>query len=197
MDNSVQEMAKRVATRYGKALSHFRPCKPGSELLEQNLITLLSHEFLAMYSQDERCMAFSEIPFKSAANPNNWCNRLDGFLANSDVAYLVEAKSSKHKKYLIADIKADLDRIKSDVLKDSFAEMASTGGRAYKLPPSVRGLVIADFWCLSDKLPWFNESEFEASLLPEHKVKALVEKIGTFGRYNYFLLVAQTDTLDW
>lgn len=197
MDETVLKLAQNVVERYRKSLFHFRPCKPGSELLEQNLITLLSHEFMVMFNDDDRCVAYSEIPFKSEKQPDKWSNRLDGFLANKDMAFVVEAKSTKHKDDLIIDIKADLKRIHSDELKDSFREMASSEGRTYQIPSSVHGLVIADFWCLSASQPWFTASEFEARLFPEYRIKAMIEKVGTYGRYDYFLLVAQTNALAW
>lgn len=66
-----------------------------------------------MFKYDSKCLAFSEIPFKSENNVQKWGARLDVFLANSNITFLVEAKSSRHKNYLIADIKTDLTRIHS------------------------------------------------------------------------------------
>lgn len=192
MDKVVQDLAKNVAERYGRSLAQFRPCKPGGEYLEQNLITLLSHEFMFMFKDDTSCIAYSEIPFKYAGSSK----RVDGYLANSQVAYVVEAKSSRSKKRLIDNIKSDLDRIESPDLQTSFIEMASRED-TYQFPKDVSGIIIADFWSLKGKTPWFTSSEdFEASLQP-YTVSAVREKIGTFGRYDYFLLVAQTKPLGW
>jgi hypothetical protein len=198
MDETIAFLAKKVATRYKRSLNHFRPCRPGSELLEQNLVTLLSHEFLTKFDYDDRCIAYSEIPFKSKGDPAKWSSRLDAYLANSDTAYLVEAKSSRHKEHLVADIRADLDRIIHPHTKDSFIEMASKDDRQYLFPKDIYGLVIADFWSLAGKTPWFSTvAEFENCFLPEHHLKATIEKVDTYGRYDYFLILAHTAKLPW
>jgi hypothetical protein len=198
MDETIKFLAKKVAIRFTRSLSHFRPCRPGSELLEQNLITLLSHEFLTKFNDDDRCIAYSEIPFKSQDDPTKWSSRLDAYLANSDTAYLVEAKSSRRREHLVADIRVDLDRIFHPHTKDSFIEMASKDDRQYLFPKDIYGLIIADFWSLSDKTPWFSTAaEFENCFLPEHHVKATIEKVGAYGRYDYFVILAQTAKLPW
>lgn len=205
MDETALKLAHQVAVRYGKSLSQFRPCKPGSEVLEQNLITLLSHEFMVMFNDDERCVAYSEIPFKSKKHPDKWSNRLDGFLANSEMAFLVEAKSTASKSDLLRGICNDLLRIHSKELEVSFKKMSLHGDRQYVLPPVISGLIIAGYWVKTHSKPWFiSESDFEMQLahqLPEYTVTSKINPIGTYGidgeTWDFYVVVAQTTNLNW
>ena len=185
-------LAERLAERYRKSLAQLRPCKPGEEMLEQNLITFLCHEFLAMYDEG---VAYSEIPFISDLQVNSWSNRLDAYLANEHAAYVVEAKSTKRKSDLIKDITKDLQRIYSEELKRSFQIMTERSDVNHQLPEAVYGLIVADFWSLSTDKAWFTSEEFEQAF--SRKLSAKVIKVGCYGRYDYYVVLAQTRKLAW
>ncbi|KZY75188.1 hypothetical protein A3740_15800 [Oleiphilus sp. HI0068] len=196
MQERYHDLISAMAKTYNRMLKEFRPCKPGSEFLEQNLITLLAHEFLCQYPNG---IAYTEIPF-TPPEDDSWKSRLDAYMATSEFGLLVEAKGSKSRVELFKSIEEDLTRIYSPKLKSSFAEMAignckkSKLNRSYILPKSMHGLIVADCWSEDtakawEENPYFNNPCFNLI------TKAL--PMGEYGGYKYFILYAITEQLDW
>lgn len=198
----IQSIFENTGKTYQRMLTNFRPCKPGSEFLEQNLITLFSHEFLKVFAGD--ACAYSEIPFMKKdqeKDDNAWQARLDGFLIAGDSGFLLEAKGSRSLDYLFASIDGDIDRISSRELRLSFHAMADERGTA--LPENMYGLIIADCWqhesrahATTPDLLWVS------SALPE-KYKYLNEihrwamPLSNYDGHQHYLLGGWTDKLEF
>lgn len=192
MEGLVEELARNVARKYGEMLLHFRPCRPGSEFLEQNLVNLLSNAFLEKFDCG---LAYAEIPFQSAKG--KWDCRLDAFLANEESAYLVEAKGLGENPNRLGLVEQDLERAHSQLLRESFGEMAGGNGRNYTMPPNVSGIVIADCWCAAIADQWRNNRDLRGTYPRIAALSTLALKAGAFGSFDYFILVGQTAPLDW
>lgn len=139
----IQVVFENMGRTYQRMLKRFRPCKPGSEFLEQNLVTIFAHEFLIEFGDDACC--YSEVPFaqglqnsKSAA----WKEHLDGFLIQGNNGYLLEAKGALSTNELFKAISDDIERIYSHGLWESLEIMA----RGQSLPSNIYGVIIADCW---------------------------------------------------
>ncbi len=192
MQSVVETLVNNTAENYSRMLKTFRPCKPGSEFLEQNLITLLSIEFIKIFPDG---IAFSEIPFMTPKGNKQWGSRLDAYLANDKNGYLVEAKGSQSKDELFQQIEEDLDRIKSPELKASFAKMATFGDRNYVIPEKITGLIIADCWYSSHADQWGMNHLLNDRFPNISKLSTKSFKVGEFGDFPYYILVGQTELL--
>lgn len=204
MDPAIDLLINNTTASYSKMLGRFRPCRPGSEFLEQNLITLLSHEFL-MLNPDG--LAYSEIPFITPNGNGQWGSRLDAYLANDSEGLLVEAKGSQSKDELFQRIEHDLERIKSRELKDSFMTMAMTPKedrnyeipnreyRNYTIPNKITGLIIADCWFSSHAEQWDMNGSLATRFPLISEISTKSYKVGVYGGYSYFVLVGQTDVM--
>jgi hypothetical protein len=190
VDNDVIELVEKCAGNYARMLKLFSPCKPGSEFLEQNIITLFAHEFLMKWPNGA---AFSEVPFISDIEKDHWFSRLDSFLLNDEIGYAIEVKGSQSKDELFKLIEEDLIRLKSEELKISFHKMATGGVRDHHLPKKIIGLVLADFWYDNQAEKWINNNTEFAKELHISKIDTMKVKIGDFGKYQYFLLAGQLD----
>jgi hypothetical protein len=201
-----KQIFTNVAARYEAMLKKFRPCKPGSSLLEQNLITILSHEFLTAYPDG---IAFSEIPFKKDKKDeenDKWSSRIDGYLATEEIAYLVEAKGDLRKDDFFNAINFDLERICSTNLEESFKNMAmntsgtkNNGDRNYEIPADIRGLIIANTWDKRTKDEWLEKTFFQTSQ-NEVQLKAHVFSAGKYGedkKHELFILIGVTTKNVW
>ena len=194
MDSTVDTLIKNTVENYSRMLSNFRPCKPGSEFLEQNLITLLSHEFL---KQNPTGIAYSELPFITPDGDGQWGSQLDAYLANNAEGFLVEAKGSQSKDELFKLIEKDLKRISSNALKNSFGEMATSGDRdrCYSIPSKISGLIIADCWYESHAEQWDMNQLLSSRFPLISKLSTKSYKVGEFGNFSYFILAGQTKAL--
>jgi hypothetical protein len=192
MDSTIDLLIRNTVANYSKMLSQFRPCRPGSEFLEQNLITLLSHEFLKLNPDG---IAYSEVPFITPNGNGQWGSRLDAYLANEIEGLLVEAKGSQSKDELFQLIENDLERITSSELKDSFVQMATKGDRSYEIPNKVTGLVIADCWYSSHAKQWDMNKSLTNIFPSISKISTKSYKVGEYGKFSYFVLAGQTNIL--
>lgn len=192
MQPVIRKLAENTKNTYSEMLKKFRPCKPGSEFLEQNLITLLSSEFLKMFPKG---IAFSEVPFITGNEKNQWGSRLDAYLANETDGYLVEAKGSQSKELLFQLIEDDLKRINSEDLEVSFNQMATDGDRNYAIPDTVRGLIIADCWSSATIEQWGKNELLEDRFPHISKLSTESFEVGEFGGFTYHILVGQTAPL--
>lgn len=180
-------------------LQIFRPCKPGSEFLEQNLITIFSHEFLNKFG-DSACV-FSEIPFMGSKNDNKWQARLDGFFIEGDNGYFLEAKGSNSKEKLFQSIDNDLKRIHSIELLESFNNMVDQ--RRHVLPTKLYGLVIADSWqhknCNSSESQHtlWDSNNFPDRYSYLHKITTWTKPTGYYDNYRHHLLGGWTDEIEF
>lgn len=135
----IEEIVSITAKRYENMLSKFRPTKPGGEYLEQNLIT----NFAIAFSQKfPNANIYTEIPFK--CYKNQWKCRLDLYIENEDVGYIIEVKGSQAKDTLFELIEEDIKRIKSKELIESFKNMSEQASST--LPKKMIGLILADCW---------------------------------------------------
>lgn len=192
MDVEVDILIKNTVENYKRMLNQFRPCKPGKEFLEQNLITLLSHEFLKL---NPTGVAFSEIPFITPNSDGQWGSRLDAYLANDSDGYLVEAKGSQPKEDLFYLIEKDLERIMSEKLQSSFNIMANSENRKYSIPHNVTGLIIADCWYASHAEAWDCNHTLTKHFPLISSINTKSYKVGEFGKYSYFILAGQTKAI--
>lgn len=186
MNSDFEELSRSSVDSYRAMLEKFRPCKPGSEFLEQNLITLFAHEYLKKFPDGA---FFSEVPFRSDLKGKDWELRLDAFAFTSQTAYAIEAKGSKSKSKLFEEIGKDLKRLTSPALISSLREMFEA--REHILPNIIKGVVLADCWSESTAEIWrLKSSEFSAFIDPS-TINTSSIYIGKYGGYKYFLLVGQ------
>ena len=122
--------------------------------------------------------------------------RLDGFLANSSTAYLVETKGSLSLPNLLEEIEKDLDRIYNDAFKDSFRRMASEGDRGYTFPANIRGLILSDCWRDEVALSWENNSGLVCKYPRITSLSKRAVKVGDYGGYPYYLLAGVTGPIE-
>ncbi len=199
MDNHIENLIQSLVETYSRMLEKFRPCKPGGEFLEQNLITLLVHEFLKANPDG---IAFTEIPFLNTDDSGYWSSRLDCYLATDDEAILVEAKGSKSRNDLFQAIEDDLIRMKSQQMKDSFIQMAKAGGgRNCTIPTKVKGLVIADCWGRENATcetasSWKNKS-FDGKYKQLAQLSTKARRVGEFDGWDYYILAGQVTEKLW
>ena len=188
-NNAVIDRLDRICAdmvdNYNRMLGAFRPCKPGGEFLEQNLITLFSHEFLKSFPDG---LAFTEVPFQKGDNTGSdyWSARLDGYFATASFGVFLEAKGSSNGEQFFEAIEADLVRIQSEGLKKSFEEMAARGRGV--LPASLYGIVIADCWQKSQAEKW-SKKVFNKEFKSIQKAKTTVYRgIDFDGKWQHYIL---------
>ena len=136
--NNIKEIISETALRYENMLSTFRPTQPDGEYLEQNLITNFAISFVQKFPNAK---IYTEIPFISDDSKGYWQNRLDLYIDNGDIGYIIEAKGSQPNDKLFNLIDKDIRRIKSKEMIKSFKNMSK-----FNLPKKMIGLVIADCW---------------------------------------------------
>tara|TARA_R110002072_G_scaffold301723_1_gene482144 strand:- start:274 stop:909 length:636 start_codon:yes stop_codon:yes gene_type:complete len=197
MSIEVNQLFLSLKENYKRMLDQFRPCKPGSEFLEQNLISLFVHEFLKQYPEG---IAYTEIPFMIKGN-EYWASRLDAFLATDNVGYLLEAKGSLSQSNLFESIHLDLDRIISPELHESFLKMAKgykkDDERIYNLPNNVYGLVLADCWSKSTANEWKSKNFTETEYANLGRLNRQSIYVGNYGNSDYFILCGVTKQPVW
>ncbi|NMH65937.1 hypothetical protein [Shewanella salipaludis] len=188
MDELVFTIATKVAEHYGKMLTKFRPARPGSEYLEQNLITLFGHQYLLARPDGA---FFSEVPFMGKNSERGWPNRLDAFAFCGDTGYLIEAKGIGENPANIAKVVADLERLNSPQLQDSLDIMFKD--RSHVQPNQIKKLVLADCWKKEIADSWQDPSGklIEDAAKVEIALSTKSIHIGTFNKYHYYLLIAQ------
>ena len=188
MDQQLVALLQNTATTYARMLKKFRPCKPGGEFLEQNLVTLLSHEFLMMNREG---IAFTEVPFLSSIDSEHWKARIDAYLATDEMGYLVEAKGSQNWQSMCEAIEVDLKRLSSPELRMSFDKMATGGSRDFSLPPNMTGVIIADCWSPVSAKQWLDNRLLSEDYPAVSRLITRVFNVGKFNSYEYFILAGQ------
>lgn len=188
MDELALTLAKNVAEHYGKMLTKFRPSKPGSEYLEQNLITLFGHQYLLARPEGA---FFSEVPFENKNPEKGWSNRLDAFAFCGDMGYLIEAKGIGEDPANIAKVIADLDRLNSKGLHKSLDIMFEQ--RNHSKPSQIKKIVLADCWSkkIADNWQDPNGKLIEDAAKMGSALSAKSIHISTINKYQYYLLIAQ------
>lgn len=200
MDAVIEKIFRHTAVRYGGMLARLRPCKPGSEFLEQNLVTLFCHEFLTEFPCG---IAYTELPFAPAlpASPcpsdiekADWSNRLDAFLATEQAYYFLEAKCLSNKVEKLKDVEGDLERIREKpgpiACLDYMASGTDNDDRAYCVPAQKNVLIIADCWTKEIADKWLAQSDLALG----HHTSQLTRKayhIAQFGSFDYYVLAGQ------
>jgi hypothetical protein len=129
--NTIKTIVLDTVTRYEKMLSTFRPTQPNGEYLEQNLITNFAIAFVQKFINAK---VYTEIPFISNINKGFWQNRLDLYIDNGDIGYIIEAKGSQQNDKLFSLIDDDIARIKSIEMKKSFESMAKFTAPKFQTP---------------------------------------------------------------
>lgn len=193
--SDIEEVFRETGVTYQRVLDRFRPCRPGGEFLEQNLITLFCHEFLNYFGS--KACAYTEIPFMGGAGGNGWQARLDGFLIEGENGYVLEAKGSLSADSLFSAINADVNRINSRNLGKSLSEMF----RGNPEPMNMYGLVIADCWRHEKKLD--DGAQFDRwvsdDIVGEYphlgKLNRRVMPLGVYDGYRHHLLYGWSDPL--
>jgi hypothetical protein len=141
MDLRTKDLLDQFVEHYQKMLTRFRPCKPGGEYLEQNLITHLCHTFLKF---NQSASAFTEVPLQ--ASDGKWKLRFDALLLIEDEAYVVEAKKSSSFPNLCRELNSDVKKLKDSKLRYSLDQMAKGPNRDFINPSKVSVLLVADHW---------------------------------------------------
>lgn len=194
IDDALRLVFEATATTYGRMLDHFRPCKPGNEFLEQNLVTLFAHEFLKVHPKDG--LAFSELPFRSKTS-QNWGSRLDAYLVGGGCEYLLEAKANHTKADLLKLIEADLKRIHDPRLSESLDIMANgrpgvDDQRTFTRPSRKVGVIIADCWSKSVASLWNGDTVLMAPSGKPYKhlnaISRITIPVRDWGGFRYSIL---------
>lgn len=87
-DPRLLEAFDKLCQDYKANMMRFRPCKPGGEMLEANLVFSFIMGFKELYSDAFWAV---EIPFESTAT-NSHSNHLDALIFHDGTLYLIEAK---------------------------------------------------------------------------------------------------------
>jgi hypothetical protein len=203
MSPETELLFEKTTDRYKNILNRFKPCKPctpgkndGREFLEQNLITLLSHEFLSANPDGIVC---SEIPVLN--DKGHWSGRIDGYLANDDVGLLVEAKGSMDKNPeggIFKAIEDDILRLLSPKVEKAFKSMSSTGDRSYDLPPTIKILIIAETYFEDEAYQWNNNHQLTDRFSNIGRLSTKVYPIIIHDNRPYSVLVGELEQqLSW
>lgn len=179
MDKFIADGFANLVKHYKKSMNVFRPCKPGGEILEQNLVTAFLMECL---KNDSEALWGLEVPFvgdteasghssdKTQANDffdlnsesilsENWKNHLDGFIYANETLYLIEAKRDYPATEFLRQIKADYDRLHSKELALSFHSMLNRPdiyGESFGYIKQVKAVLLADTWRPTNFKLWEN-----------------------------------------
>lgn len=171
MDEFIANGFTNLVEHYKKSMNVFRPCRPGGEVLEQNLVTAFlmgclkkpteAHWGLEVpfvddakakvHSSDKtRGNDFFELTSKSILDSTKkWRNHLDGFIYANETLYLIEAKRDYPATEFLKQIKADYDRLNSKELALSFHSMLNRPD-VYSKPfgniKQVKAVLLADTW---------------------------------------------------
>ena len=184
MSPDLESLLKGTAQRYMRMLTRFRPCKPGGEFLEQNLITLFAHEFLSQFPDG---VAYTEIPFMQDKEDGYWRSRLDGYFATEEFGIFLEAKGSLNSENLFKGIDDDLGRIKSTTLFRSFDIMKRDG----ELPPKFFGVILADSWQKKQADKWVSKV-FDEKFENIEEIETRVFIGNSFTNYQHYILFGWT-----
>ena len=187
MDSVTEDLLNRFVVHYQKMLTRFKPCKPGGEYLEQNLITHLCHTFLM---SDQSAVAFTEVPLQ--ANDGKWKLRFDALLLSDDEAYVVEAKKSSSFPNLCRELNSDVNKLKNANLRFSLDQMTKGPNRSFKEISKVSVLLVADHWAktkaaynkLSNLKEHFGDAEGYENLINSEVYKSEPIKVND---YYYFI----------
>lgn len=188
MDEAVTNAFEDFHREYKRQMSIFRPCRPGGEIVEANLVSNFISSWKNVNSPKFNAV---EVPFAvsgfSSINLQDiydyvgkhpWRNHLDGLILEGGTLYLIEAKRDANPSQLIKNISADLERIHSLELAASLNAMLFR--EAYNKKHEDRfcikhvvGIILADTWRPSIKRAWKRgqfsnpkiQKNFECSML--------------------------------
>lgn len=194
-DPRLLEAFKMLCENYKANMMRFRPCKPGGEMLEANLVFSFIIAFKELYPDSVWAV---EIPFENAET-NSHSNHLDALIYNDGTLYLIEAKRDYATKDQLDLIQKDLTRIKSVNLANSIKDMLSRD--VYDNPlgevNEVIGVLLADTWQNSNLKAWKSgtyDSEPQG-WLPKHRTMTPLGIYAKGAKTPYTLMVAHTENL--
>lgn len=179
MDKFIADGFANLVKHYKKSMNVFRPCKPGGEVLEQNLVTAF---LMGCLKKPTEAHWGLEVPFvgdakakvhssdKTRGNDSfildsesilskKWRNHLDGFIYTNETLYLIEAKRDYPATEFLRQIKADYDRLHSKELALSFHSMLNRPdiyGESFGYIKQVKAVLLADTWRPTNFKLWEN-----------------------------------------
>ncbi|MGS2721009.1 hypothetical protein [Paraglaciecola aestuariivivens] len=210
MDEMVAEVFKIFHQEYATRMQTFRPCKPGGEIVESNLV----HQFInAWLKKCPDALHALEVPFATKSDtpltPNSdiedvlntgWGNHLDGIVLANGTLYLIEAKRDYPPAQLIKRTKADFDRIHSLELAASLNIMFFRQG-VYTKPiepiKEVKGIILADTWSLTNQKLW-QSAHYKGQIDWLADMQREVKDLGigsSIKNESYALLIAHTQAM--
>ncbi|MGM7318800.1 hypothetical protein [Idiomarina sp. ST10R2A5] len=182
MDEFVEKGFTNLRELYENSMSVFRPCKPGGEVLEQNLVTaflmgcLKNNPDIRWGVEIPFASADKEVEFSSIFTHNqtsdliendvlkkNWKNHIDAFIYVNGTLYLIEAKRDYPAASFLEKIKADYERIQSPELAISFRLMMNRTdvySESFGEIKQVKGILLADTWRPTNLNLW-NEAYYK------------------------------------
>ncbi|ASG65587.1 hypothetical protein CEW91_05305 [Idiomarina piscisalsi] len=169
MDELIANGFTNLVEHYKQSMNVFRPCKPGGEVVEQNLVTAF---LMGCLKKAPEAHWGLEIPFvgektlpvhnANSGHANDgfdltsksilskkWRNHLDGYIYANETLYLIEAKRDYPATGFLKQIKADYDRLHSKQLALSFHSMLhrpSIYGKPFGNIKQVKAVLLADTW---------------------------------------------------
>ncbi|RUO53471.1 hypothetical protein [Pseudidiomarina homiensis] len=180
---------------YKANMMRFRPCKPGGEMLEANLVFSFIMAFKELYPDAFWAV---EVPFESTET-NSHNNHLDALIFIDGTLYLIEAKRDYATQDQLNLMRDDLARIESPRLATSLQKMIHRD--VYDNPLSevdkVIGVLLADTWQNSNRNAWrsgvYNGETQD--WLPKHRTMSDLGIYAQGARTPYTLMAAHTDNL--
>lgn len=169
MDELIANGFTNLVKHYELSMNVFRPCKPGGEVVEQNIVTAF---LMGCLKKAPEAHWGLEVPFvgdaktkvqssdKTRGNDSfihnsesildeKWRNHLDGFIYANETLYFIEAKRDYPATEFLKQIKADYDRLHSKELALSFHSMLNRPD-VYGMPfgniKMVKAVLLADTW---------------------------------------------------
>ena len=185
----------KLSQQYKANMMRFRPCKPGGEMLEANLVFSFIMAFKECYPNAFWAV---EIPFESKET-NSHSNHIDALIFIDGTLYLIEAKRDYATQDQLNLMRADLERIESTRLATSLHAMIHRS--VYENPlqgiNKVVGVLLADTWQHSNRKAWhsgIHKGELQ-SWLPKYRTMKDLGIYAQGAKTPYTLLMAHTDNL--
>lgn len=194
-DHRLGNVFEKFSQDYQANMMRFRPCKPGGEVLEANLVFSFIMTFKELYPNAFWAV---EIPFE---NTSTRChsNHLDALIYIDGTLYLIEAKRDYATKDQLDLMHKDLRRIESVELASAIRDMWDRP--IYDNPlgevKEVIGVLLADTWQNSNRTAWQTGSHkgHVQDWLPNHRAENDLGIYAQGSKTPYTLLFAHTDNL--
>lgn len=185
----------KLCQDYKANMMRFRPCKPGGEMLEANLVFSFIMAFKELYSNAFWAV---EVPFENTGT-NSHNNHLDALIFIDGTLYLIEGKRDYATQDQLNLMRDDLGRIESMRLAQSLQGMLHRD--VYDNPLSevnrVIGVLLADTWQNSNRKAWHSglyKGETQ-DWLPRHRTMTDLGIYAQSAKTPYTLMAAHTDNL--